>query len=84
MTEYVLIGALLLIVEMVYILLASKIGIVDRPHHQSSHTGVVVRGGGHHLLYCLSGLVYPLRDAPSHDFNRIEYYGLGQFHRRYP
>lgn len=66
MKEYVLIGALLLIVEMVYILLASKIGIVDRPHHQSSHTGIVVRGGGiifyiaYLVWFILSGMHHPM------------------------
>lgn len=32
--------------EYAYYIIAKKLRIVDRPHHQSSHHGVVVRGGG--------------------------------------
>lgn len=44
--SYILVGLFFLIIEGVYIGIAKKMGIVDRPHHQSSHTGEVVRGGG--------------------------------------
>lgn len=40
------VGLLLLAIEWSYIQLADKLNIVDRPHHQSSHVGVVIRGGG--------------------------------------
>ena len=46
MIEYITIGILLLAFEWAYIQLAPKFGIVDKPHHQSSHIGVIVRGGG--------------------------------------
>lgn len=32
--------------EYAYCIIAERVRIVDRPHHQSSHRGVVVRGGG--------------------------------------
>ena len=32
--------------EYAYYIIAKKLRIVDRPHHQSSHRGAVVRGGG--------------------------------------
>lgn len=35
----------LLGLECAYILFAKRMGIVDSPHRQSSHTGDVVRGG---------------------------------------
>ena len=66
MKDYLLIGGFLLVVEIVYIWLAGKIGIVDRPHHQSSHTGVIVRGGGiifyiaYLVWFILSGLHSPM------------------------
>lgn len=44
--EYIAIGLILLAFEYAYFILAKRLRIVDRPHHQSSHTGVVVRGGG--------------------------------------
>ena len=55
MIEYVTIGILLLVSEWAYIQLAPKLGIVDRPHHQSSHTGVIVRGGGI-IFFCAFAL----------------------------
>lgn len=56
MKDYVLVGVLLLVVEIAYIWLAKRIGVVDRPHHQSSHTGSVVRGGG--ILFYIAYLVW--------------------------
>lgn len=44
--EYIVIFVLLLLLEITYIKAAVKLRIFDIPHHQSSHTGVVVRGGG--------------------------------------
>lgn len=46
MIGYITIGIIILALEFAYILLAKRLRIVDRPHHQSSHRGVVVRGGG--------------------------------------
>ena len=46
MIAYIAIGIILLAFEYAYFILAKRLRIVDRPHHQSSHTGVVVRGGG--------------------------------------
>lgn len=49
---YSAIFLLLLAFEYAYIVFAKRTRIVDRPHHQSSHRGVVVRGGG--LIFYLS------------------------------
>ena len=46
MIEYLLVGILLLTLEVIYMRAAVKLRIFDLPHHQSSHSGVVVRGGG--------------------------------------
>ncbi len=46
MIEYIAIGLILFAFEYAYFILAKRLRIVDHPHHQSSHTGVVVRGGG--------------------------------------
>ena len=66
MIEYIAIGAILLAFEYAYLQFARRLGIVDRPHYQSSHTGVVVRGGGvgfyfaYLLWYMGAGLQYPM------------------------
>lgn len=44
--NYIVLFVVLLAFEYAYYLLAKRLRIVDRPHHQSSHKGVVVRGGG--------------------------------------
>ena len=46
MIIYITIFLCLLAFEYAYYLLAKRLRIVDRPHHQSSHHGIVVRGGG--------------------------------------
>lgn len=66
MMEYITIGVIILALEYAYILLAKRLRIVDRPHHQSSHKGVVIRGGGvvFYMVYLLwflaSGMQYPM------------------------
>lgn len=66
MAEYLGIGAGLLAFEIAYLLIAKKLGIVDIPHHQSSHTGAIIRGGGivfyvaYLLWFLFSGYQYPM------------------------
>lgn len=56
---YIVLFVILLAFEYAYYLLAKKLRIVDRPHHQSSHRGVVVRGGGivFYVAYLLWSIV---------------------------
>lgn len=66
MVEYLGIGVGLLAFELAYLLIAKKLGIVDLPHHQSSHTGAIIRGGGivfyiaYLLWFIFSGYQYPM------------------------
>ena len=46
MTTYLIIFALLLIAELVYFRIADRFNIIDKPNERSSHTSVVLRGGG--------------------------------------
>ena len=46
MGYYIAVSLLLIAFEFAYIRVAKIARIVDRPHHQSSHRGIVVRGGG--------------------------------------
>lgn len=56
---YIVLFVILLAFEYAYYLLAKKLRIVDRPHHQSSHKGVIVRGGGivFYVAYLLWSIV---------------------------
>jgi len=66
MFEYLGIGAGLLVFELAYLQIAKKLGIIDIPHHQSSHTGAIIRGGGivfyvaYLLWFILSDYQYPM------------------------
>ena len=46
MITYLLIFVLLLIAELVYFRIADKCNIIDKPNLRSSHTTIVLRGGG--------------------------------------
>lgn len=43
---YVIIFALLLVAELVYFKIADKCNIIDKPNERSSHSSIVLRGGG--------------------------------------
>ena len=42
----IVIFTLLVILELVYFRIADRFNIIDRPNERSSHTTVVLRGGG--------------------------------------
>ena len=58
---YLLIFLLLFAFETAYIQIAIKFNIVDRPHHQSSHKGVVIRGGG--IVFFLAFLLWTVANG---------------------
>ena len=59
--EYIIVGAFLLLLEVVYMRTAVRLKIFDLPHHQSSHTGVVVRGGG--IVFYAAFLLWSVLNA---------------------
>lgn len=44
--EYIIIAVILLVAELVYFRIADRFNIIDKPNARSSHTKVVLRGGG--------------------------------------
>lgn len=46
MITYILIFVLLLVAELVYFRIADKCNIIDKPNQRSSHSTIVLRGGG--------------------------------------
>jgi len=53
---YLIITAILLVVELVYFRIADKCNIIDKPNERSSHKTVVLRGGG--IIYMLGIWLY--------------------------
>ena len=56
MIEYIVIAALLLAAELVYFKIADKCNIIDKPNERSSHSSIVLRGGG--IIFPISILVW--------------------------
>ena len=52
---YVIIAAILLAAELVYFRIADKCNIIDKPNERSSHSTIVLRGGG--IIFAISILV---------------------------
>ena len=55
---YMLIFILLLIFEIFYFKIADKFNIIDKPNERSSHTSVVLRGGG--IIFLIGAWVWSL------------------------
>lgn len=53
---YSIIAALLLAAELVYFRIADKCNIIDKPNERSSHSRIVLRGGG--IIFAISILVW--------------------------
>lgn len=51
MTIYLIIFVLLLALELIYFRVADRFNIIDKPNERSSHSRVVLRGGG--IIFCL-------------------------------
>ena len=48
MISHIIIAAILLAAEIVYFRIADKYNIIDKPNERSSHSTIVLRGGGIH------------------------------------
>lgn len=53
---YLIIAAILVVAELVYFRIADRFNIIDKPNERSSHTKVVLRGGG--IIYVLGMWIY--------------------------
>ena len=56
MTTYILIFVLLLVAELVYFRIADKCNIIDKPNQRSSHSTIVLRGGG--IIFMIGAWVW--------------------------
>ena len=55
---YLIIVAILLAAELVYFKIADKCNIIDKPNERSSHSTIVLRGGG--IIFSLSMIVWAI------------------------
>jgi len=54
--SYIIIAVLLLTAELIYFRIADKCNIIDKPNERSSHSTIVLRGGG--IIFAISILVW--------------------------
>lgn len=55
---FIIIAILLLVAELVYFRIADKCDIIDKPNERSSHSTIVLRGGG--IIFSLSIIVWAI------------------------
>src|SRR5574344_2274299 len=53
---YILIFILLIIAELIYFRIADKYNIIDKPNQRSSHSTIVLRGGG--IIFLIGAWVW--------------------------
>ena len=53
---YIIIFIVLLIAELAYFKIADRCNIIDRPNERSSHSSVVLRGGG--IVFCIGIIIW--------------------------
>lgn len=56
MNNYLVVFISLIVLSIIYIKLADKFNIIDKPNHRSSHTSPTIRGGG--IIFLLAILIY--------------------------
>ena len=56
MVTYIIIFILLLIAELIYFRIADKCNIIDKPNERSSHSSIVLRGGG--IIFLMGAWVW--------------------------
>ncbi len=53
---YLIIAVILLAIELTYFKIADKYNIIDKPNERSSHSTIVLRGGG--IIFCISMIAW--------------------------
>ena len=53
---YLIIAVLLLAAELIYFRIADKCNIIDKPNERSSHSSIVLRGGG--VIFAISMVIW--------------------------
>lgn len=53
---YVIIAVILLAAELIYFRIADKYNIIDKPNERSSHSTIVLRGGG--VIFTISMIAW--------------------------
>ena len=63
MVTYIIVFALLVALELCYFKIADHFNIIDKPNERSSHSTIVLRGGG--IIFAISMVIWSLTPFPS-------------------
>ena len=66
---YLLILVLLLVAELIYFKIADKFNIIDKPNERSSHSSIVLRGGG--IIFSLSMVAWAFMMAVQGEWQTV-------------
>ena len=72
MTEYIIIAVLLLLSELIYFRIADHLNIIDKPNERSSHSSIVLRGGG--IIFTISMIAWAGMMAAQGDWATLRDY----------
>ena len=81
---YGIIFVVLLVAELVYFKIADKFNIIDKPNERSSHSSIVLRGGG--IIFAISVIVWtisivahPIHPDSNHRPMKVEGFCFGNY-----
>lgn len=69
---YIIIAVLLLAAELIYFRIADKCNIIDKPNERSSHSTIVLRGGG--IIFAISMKVWWIWQMVSGEWLTVQGY----------
>ena len=69
---YIIIAVLLLAAELIYFRIADKCNIIDKPNERSSHSTIVLRGGG--IIFAFSILAWMVMQMVSGEWDTVNGY----------
>ncbi len=69
---YLIIAVLLLAAELIYFRIADKCNIIDKPNERSSHSTIVLRGGG--IIFAISILAWMVMQMISGEWDTVNGY----------
>jgi UDP-N-acetylmuramyl pentapeptide phosphotransferase/UDP-N-acetylglucosamine-1-phosphate transferase len=72
MMTYIIIAVLLLAAELIYFRIADKCNIIDKPNERSSHSTIVLRGGG--IIFAMSMIVWQIWLMVQGEWSMVERY----------
>ena len=72
MIEYVVIAIVLLITELIYFRIADKCNIIDKPNERSSHSTIVLRGGG--VIFAISMVIWLILQVLNGGWGTVQSY----------